>query len=118
MSQFLEIEGRAGGWGESLQSGKRKSSTWQMEGANHCYEIEMTSNYLLAANVRVASCCATYPPTPTSSFHLHSTPLVCCGGDVRSEMRPSPHLKKDQFFFFEKNVETEKIGVVKQSWCH
>lgn len=24
-----------------------------MEGANHCYETEMTSNYLLAANVRV-----------------------------------------------------------------
>lgn len=94
--------------GESLQSGKRKSSTWQMEEANHCYEIEMTSNYLLAANVRVASCCATNPPSPTSSFHLHSTPLVCCGGDARSETRPSPPFK-DQIFGGKKMLKQKRL---------
>lgn len=87
-----------------------------MEGGNHCYEIEMTSNYLLAADVRVASCCATYHP----SLHLLSSPLVCCGGAARSDTHPFHTFKKkkEDTFLRKKNVETEKIGVVKQSWCH
>lgn len=80
-----------------------------MEGANHCYEIEMTSNYLLAANVRVCQLLCHVAP-----FLLLSPPPVCCGGDDEP-FQMSPKCSPLPSFL---NVETEKIGVVKQSLCH
>lgn len=79
-----------------------------MEGANHCYEIEMTSNYLLAANVHVCQLLCHVPPL--SFFFLCLFVVVAMMNlSGRSKMQPS-------FLFL--NVETEKIGVVKQSLCH
>lgn len=88
--------------------GKGKCSKQQMEGANHCYEIKMTSNYLLAANVHVCQLLCHVPPL---SFFLLCLFVVVAMMNLsgRSEMQPSP-------LFL--NVETEKIGVVKQSLCH
>lgn len=78
-----------------------------MEGAHHCYETEMTSNILLAANVRVYQLLHRRPLFPSSlSF--------CCF----SAEEPFRQVSNASLFFLAYNVETEKIAVVKQSLCH
>lgn len=77
-----------------------------MEGANHCYETEMTSNYRLAANVRVCQLLHRRPLFPSSPLCLFVV-VVARNLSGRSQMQA--------FLFKKKNVETEKIAVVKQS---
>lgn len=100
MNQFLRYK-------KNCNQGKGKCSKQQMEGANHCYEIEMTSNYLLAANVHVCQLLCHVPPL--SFFFLCLFVVVA----MMAGLKCNP-----LFFFLFLNVETEKIGVVKQSLCH
>lgn len=60
-----------------------------MEGANHCYETEMTSNYLLAANVRV---CQLLHRRPLFPPHL-SVFLLWWRGTFQAGLKHTP------FFF-------------------
>lgn len=61
------------------------------------------------------------PPAavPRKTPPCTSSPLVCCGGGARCETQSVSHIyKKKTFFLRKKNVETEKIRVVKQRLCH
>lgn len=98
-TNFLDIENTAIKERGSAQSG-------QMEGANHCYEIEMTSNYLLAA-LR-----ASVPPLCHISSFLSSV-FVCLLSWWWWNSSGRSKKENSSVFFF--NVETGKIGVVKQS---
>lgn len=69
--------------------GKGTRSKQKMEGAHHCYETEMTSNYLLAANVRVYQLLHRRPLFPSSlSF--------CCF----SAEEPFRQVSNASLFFF------------------
>lgn len=81
MNQFLRYK-------KNCNQGKGKCSKQQMEGANHCYEIEMTSNYLLAANVHVFQLLCHVPPL--SFFFLCLFVVVAMMNlSGRSKMQPS-----------------------------
>lgn len=75
-----------------------------MEEANHCYEIEMTSNYLLAVNI----------PWLHTFASNYGSPLSLCPSLLFVAVLMMNGFRQ-LFFFFFSNVETLKIGVVKQS---
>lgn len=69
-----------------------------MEGANHCYETEMTSNYRLAANVRVCQLLHRRPLFPSSPLCLFVV-VVARNRSGRSQM---------QAFLFKKKMLKQK----------
>lgn len=76
-----------------------------MEEANHCYEIEMTSNYLLAVNIPWLH---TFANSYGSPLSLLCPSLLFVAALLMNGFR-------QLLLFFFSNVETLKIGVVKQS---
>lgn len=80
-----------------------------MEGANYCYEIEMTSNYLLAAyNLWCKHISSHYPPTS----HTHLSIPICLFLVVvmRNDFR---QVRNITFFIYMCDIEAEKMEVVK-----
>lgn len=101
-------------WRKSAIKERGNCSTRQMEGANHCCEIEMTPNYHLAANMAVYICWRLSSTPPPNTFFLLRSSFLVCLLFLLMMMNLLRQVWNAALFFF-LNVEIEKTAVVKQS---